>query len=64
MSSSVQAEDDYVLLKDCMGTKSSLWRVQVDDKYIDVEGQMREKGWNPQDLPPTTHLEDTGARVL
>ena len=60
MSSAVQADDEYVLYKDCMGTGSSWWRVQVHEnghKYIDVEGQMREKGWNPQDLPTTTHLE-------
>ena len=59
MSSAVQADDDYVLLKDCLGTTSSLWRVQVDDtghRYMDIEAQMREKGWIPQDLPPTTHL--------
>ena len=44
-------DDEYVLYKDCMGTGSSWWRVQVSI----VEGQMREKGWNPQHLPPTTH---------
>ena len=45
MSSAVQADDEYELLKDCMGTKSSWWRLQVDDnghKYCDVEGHMRE----------------------
>ena len=50
MSSAVQADDEYVLYKDCMGTGSSWWRVQVDEnghEYIDVERQMREKGWNP-----------------
>jgi len=55
MSSAVQADDDYVLMQDCNETTSSLWRVQVSDKYIDVERQMREKYGTPKP-PPTTHL--------